>query len=474
MNTTSFQDKHIQFVTGKLAEHALRDLLTDLSSTVGFSYSVDVLPITVAALMTPEWVSRKITPDAKADFVIIPGYCSGDTAPIAEVAGAPVKVGPHDLRRLPEFFGLERSTPDDFGSYDIEIIAEINHAPRLSAAEIMSIAESYRHSGADVIDIGCDPGSTWSGIGTCIKSLVSNGFRVSVDSLNVDEITPAVEAGAELVLSVNESNRHAAKDWGCEVVVIPDDFPTLGGLQQSIEILANDGVPLRVDPILEPIGCGFTASLQRYISVREQYPDVAMMMGIGNLTELTDVDSSGINMMLLGICQELSIQSVLTTEVINWARSSVAECNVARRLSHYAVQHGIPPKHLDDQLVVLRDCKLDSFGRERLDLLATQIKDNNYRIYAENGEVHIVSAGLHLSHSDPFKLFELLMTGEGQDSAPGNLDASHAFYLGYEMCKAITAVTLGKQYTQDESLDWGHLTVEEVSHRLKRKPKGDG
>ena len=152
----------------------------------------------------------------------------------------------------------------------------------------------------------------------------------------------------------------------------------------------------------------------------------------------------------------------------------MAECNVARRLSHYAVQHGIPPKHLDDQLVILRDCKLDSFGRERLDLLATQIKDNNYRIYAENGEVHIVSAGLHLSHSDPFKLFELLMTGEGQDSAPGNLDASHAFYLGYEMCKAITAVNLGKQYTQDESLDWGHLTVEEVSHRLKRKPKGDG
>ena len=50
-----------------------------------------------------------------------------------------------------------------------------------------------------------------------------------------------------------------------------------------------------------------------------------------------------------------------------------------------------------------------------------------------------------------------------------NVDPSHAFYLGYEMAKAVTALTLGKDYRQDESLDWGHLTVEEQSHRrLKR------
>ncbi len=36
-----------------------------------------------------------------------------------------------------------------------------------------------------------------------------------------------------------------------------------------------------------------------------------MMMGIGNITELTDVDSAGINMLMLGICQELRIESVL-------------------------------------------------------------------------------------------------------------------------------------------------------------------
>jgi hypothetical protein len=51
---------------------------------------------------------------------------------------------------------------------------------------------------------------------------------------------------------------------------------------------------------------------------------------------------------------------------------------------------------------------------------------------------------------------------------PKNLDAGHAFYLGYEMCKALTALTLGKTYRQDEALDWGLATRAEARHYLKR------
>ena len=69
-----------------------------------------------------------------------------------------------------------------------------------------------------------------------------------------------------------------------------------------------------------------------------------MMMGVGNLTELTDVDSAGVNTILIGFCQELGIRSVLTTAVINWARSSVREIDLARRLAHHAVDppHACP------------------------------------------------------------------------------------------------------------------------------------
>ena len=144
-------------------------------------------------------------------------------------------------------------------------------------------------------------------------------------------------------------------------------------------------MPFRIDPILEPIGFGFAASLGRYLEVRRRYPEAAMMMGVGNLTELTDVDSAGVNTLLIGFCQELAIRSVLTTAVINWARSSVREIDLARRLVHHAVTHRTLPKHLEPRLVMLRDPKVAAFGPENLAELQRRINDPNWRIFAEDG-----------------------------------------------------------------------------------------
>jgi dihydropteroate synthase-like protein len=455
--------EHYHFVTGRLAERALRSILAELEDEVDFAYSIDVLPITVAALMTPKWIAERIKVSASATRVMVPGYCDGDLAELEAATHLPVERGPRDLRRLPEHFGRDAPEQSEYGAYDIEILAEINHAPRLELGDVLRQAEHLRASGADLIDVGCEPGEPWSGVGDCVKALKEAGHRVSVDSLNPVEIEPAVRAGAELVLSVNSTNREAAVDWGCEVVVIPDEFATLGGLDETLELLATQDVPLRIDPILEPIGCGFAESLGRYLEVRRRYPEAEMMMGIGNLTELTDADSAPINVLLLGICQELGIRSVLTTEVINWARSSVRECNLARRLVHFAVRQSIPPKHFEPQLVMLRDASLKEFGDE-LDRLATQIKDNNYRLFAEGGELHLVSSGMHLKDRDPFALFDQLLK-----TNPPNVDATHAFYLGFELAKGLVALTLGKQYEQDQALDWGFLTVEEQHHRLRRE-----
>jgi dihydropteroate synthase len=460
----------ICFVTGRLAESALRATVEKLAQELGFSYDIAVLPITVAALMSPTWVARYLNVSPATTRIMLPGYCEGDLAPLVErFPQLKIERGPRDLRRLPEYFGKKYQPDASYGQYDIEIIAEINHAPRLSREEILALARRYRDEGADVIDVGCMPGNVWTGVGDCVKLLRDEGFRVSIDSLDPQEIGLAAKAGAELILSVNATNREAAVDWGIEVVVIPDDFATLGGLEETVDYLATRGVKLRIDPVLEPIGFGFANSLGRYIEVRRRFPDAEMMMGIGNLTELTDVDSAGVNVLLLAICQELGIRSVLTTEVINWARSSVKECDLARRLVHYSVTHRVPPKHLEPRLVTLRDPKVMEFGEEHFRQLAAQVKDNNYRIFAERGEVHLVAAGLHLADADPFRLFERLLrpeTNTGREP-PKNIDPSHAFYLGYEMAKALTALTLNKEYRQDESLDWGYLTQPENRHRLK-------
>lgn len=455
---------NIHFVTGRLAEPALRHLLPELSKKVGFDYTIQVMPITVAALMTPHWIATRLEVPDQATKIIVPGHCNGDLTPLHEKTHLPIEQGPKDLRRLAEHFGqtVDRS---DYGGWDIEIIAEINHAPRLSIEQIIQTANALKEDGATLIDVGCDPDSTWKSVSQCVAALKSEGHRCSIDSLNPLEIAPAIAAGAELVLSVNSSNRQHAPQWDCEVVVIPDDIRDLNSMEGTMEFLERHHVPFRIDPILEPIGLGFTPSLERYIQARHRWPEVEMMMGIGNITELTDVDSAGINVLLLAICQELNIRSVLTTQVINWARTSVKECDLARRLVHYAVNQSIPPKHLTDQLVLLRDEKLFDFGFEQIEKLATQIKDNNYRIFSESDEIHVLGSRQHFHDADPFQVFDQLMA-----SAPTNVDASHAFYLGYEMCKAMTAMQLGKQYTQDEALDWGFLTQSETDrHRLKKK-----
>jgi dihydropteroate synthase len=449
----------IVFVTGRLAEHALRQVLDELAPRTGFTAEVVVLPISVAALMTPAWVARHLDVEPGAERVILPGHCRGDLAPVAARAGTRVELGPEDLHDLPAHFGQGKAQLEGYGAFNIEILAEINSCSRLAPDELVALADRFCEDGADCIDLGCDPGGPWAGVGDAVKEVRDRGHRVSIDSFDPVEVAAAVAAGAGLVLSVNASNRDRAGDWGVEVVVIPDVPGTLDGLDDTIQALDRQGVPFRVDPVLDPIGFGFAAALGRYLEVRRRYPQVPLLMGVGNLTELTDVDSAGINTLLAGFCQELAITSVLTTAVINWARSSVRELDLARRLVHHAVTRRVLPKHVEPRLVMLRDPKTPRFGFANLTDLAARIKDPNWRIFAEDGKLYAMNSTHFLCETDPFVLFEKMEV----------VDPAHAFYLGYELMKAKTALALSKTYRQDQALDWGFLTEPEVSHRDRSK-----
>lgn len=345
----------------------------------------------------------------------------------------------------------------------IEILAEINHAPRLSDDELLRQAEDYRKSGADVIDLGCVPGDHWSTISQAVKRLRNEGFRVSVDSFERSEVEPAVEAGAELVLSCNQSN----VEWACqlpvEFVVIPDEVRDLASWETTRSRLSGSGRSYRLDPVLEPIGFGFAASMSRYFETRRQHPDAAMMMGVGNLTELSEVDSAGINFLLAAICEELQIHSVLTTQVINWCRTAVKEFDLARRIVRHSIVNRVQPKHLGGDLVLLRDPKLRVIGEDGLRQLAGQLTDPNFRVFAERGEIHLMNRDGYWHGPDPYEVFDRMQADVG------TLTAEHAFYLGMELSKARTALTLGKQYLQDEALRWGFLTEAEISAVARRK-----
>ena len=456
---------HVLFITGKLAEPALRRVLAD--NALPFACDVAVMKITVAALMTTDWIARFLQVPPGIDLVLIPGLCEGDPDVIAQKAGVPVEKGPKDLREIPGHFG-HAAVAREYGAWDIEILAEINNAPKLARDVLRREAEYFRVSGADVIDIGCTPGLAFPALGDVVRELRDAGMRVSVDTFDPDEIRTAVAAGAELVLSVNGSNIDVARDLagtGARVVVLPDLGASMNTLDPSIEKLERWGVPYLIDPVLEPVGHGFTASLERYAETRRRYPDAEMLMGIGNLTELTSADTTGVNALLIAVCQELGIRAVLTTEVIPWARGAVREIDVARRLMHYAVTHRTIPKGIDDRLVTVKDPVVLTYSEAELRALQAQITDPNFRIFADRDGITVFNSERFVRGTDIQEIFSKLDVDE----------PSHAFYLGKELARAHLAVALGKTYRQEGALSWGYLTPEDDERRehvtLTQKPK---
>jgi dihydropteroate synthase len=451
----------ILFVTGRLAEESLREVVAAIAERIGFDWQVAVPGVQVAALLHTSLLLKRLDVPPEVDRVILPGWVQGDLAELEAKFGKPFERGPKDLRELPVHFGLQQRREADLSRYSVDIIAEINHATQQPLEEILQQAERLVASGADMIDVGCVPGESSNRVAEIVAALTGLGIRVSIDSFDQHEVSQAVRSGATLILSCNQSNVDWVADLGTEVVAIPDTPADTDSLDRTIEVLQQAGTPYRIDPIIEPVGMGFTASVERYMVARRRYPDTAMMMGIGNVTELAEVDSAGVNLLLAAVCEELGIQSVLTTQVINWCRTAVQEFDAARRLVHYAVTNRVVPKHIDSSLVVLRDPKLPVATQQSLEKLAAALRDQNFRIFAEAGVLHLMNSAGHWQGKDPFRLFTAAL--QHHDN---RIDAGHAFYLGYELARAEIAAHLGKQYQQDEPLRWGLLGESSRSGRV--------
>ena len=436
------------FLTGKLAEKSLYKVLTEVQSnpkTPPFKYRVEQMGVSVAALMTPGLIARRLKQAGDVDKIILPGLCQGDLSVLAAQYGVPVERGPEDLKDLPQYFGHVGTQPD-LSQYSVQIFAEIVDAPYLSVEGIVKKAQRFISQGANVIDLGCLPGVPFPHLADSIKALKQLGIKVSVDSLNTDDLLTAGHSGADYLLSLTEKTLWIANEVASTPVLIPAKPHSLASLYRAIELCIKAGKPFIADPILDPINFGLTYAIVRYQKLRKKYPDIQIMMGIGNLTELTDADTTGVNAVLFGVIGELGVNAVLATSVSPHAINAIAEADVARRMMFASRQDERLPRGYSNGLLGLHDRRPFTYSADEIKDIAAQIKDPSFRIQVSEQGLHVYNRDGLFESTDPFALYPSLKVDD---------DASHAFYLGVELARAQIAWQLKKRYVQDQELDWG-------------------
>ncbi len=462
--------QNLLFLTGKLAEKSLNKVLSEVqnnSKTPPFKYRVEQIGVSVAALMTPDLIARRVKQTGDADKMIVPGLCQGDLTKLEAQYGIPVERGPEDLKDLPQYFGHAGVEPD-LSRYSVQIFAEIVDAPYLSVEGIVKKAQYFQQQGANVVDLGCLPGVSFPHLADAIKALKQLDFKVSVDSLNTDDLLTAGRAGADYLLSLTEKTLWIADEVASTPVLIPAKPHSLASLYRAVDHCIKNGKPFIADAILDPIHFGLTDSIVRYKQLRKKYPDIEIMMGIGNLTELTDADTTGINALLFGMISELGINAVLATSVSPHAVNAIAEADSARRMMFAAKQDSRLPRGYSNDLLGLHDRRPFTYSEDEIREIAAQIKDPSFRIQVSEIGMHIYNRDGLFAHTDPFALYPHLKVDD---------DASHAFYLGVELARAQIAWQLKKRYVQDQELDWGAASeaqnkIAKTAHRaasLKEK-----
>ena len=450
----------ILFLTGHLARARLEAVLSGMKAP--FDWKVLDIGVKVAALMTEDIILRRLPKPVEAHKIMLPGRCRADLSRLSKNFGVPVVRGPDELKDLPVFFGRARRAAD-MTRYDIQIFAEIVDASALPVETIVSRAQDYVQRGANVIDLGCLPDTPFPHLEQAIRTLKENGYKTSVDSANADELLRGGKAGADYLLSLNEDTLRVADPVDSIPVLIPKDHGDMDSLYRAMDALDAKKRRYLVDPVLDPINFGFMRSLERYAELRRARPNAEMLMGTGNLTELTDADTTGITAILLGIASELHIRNVLVVQVSPHTRRTVEEHDLARRIMYASrAEHDLPKDYADGLLALHARWPFPLTPQEIAET-AGEVRDKNFRIEIAEDGIHVYNRDGHHVAKSALDLFPKL----GVEA-----DGAHAFYLGTELARAEIAWRLAKRYAQDEPLDWGVAADAPAEDKTRLKEAG--
>ncbi len=515
----------VLLVTGMLAEDTVKRCAKESS----IETETLALKMAVAALLTPQAIADSLKTKKLEGFnmILVPGLVRGDTSIISKAVGILAFKGPRYAADLPTVLDslcdIQLSTTltaDDLLSeklqqkalqeiektekncaellkkpgsmlignvavgedFPMRILAEIVDSALMDKETIQRTAKRFVEAGASIIDLGMVAGESQpekaKHMVEWVKQVVD--VPVSIDSLDPAEIKAAVEAGAELVLSVDAGNIDAIAPFVSKVavVIIPTNqsqgyFPKKG--QDRVKYLEENIVKAKklginrclADLILDP--CDVLESFIAFKEFTERNPTVPLFVGVSNVTELMDADSVGINALLARLSSEVDACMLLATEKSDKAKGTISEEATAAKMMFLAKKRGSVPKDLGIDLLVLKDkrnreqpyekaleqktCVLQNKNPEKI---AELDKAGSFRIFVDRQEQSLVAEHFNWA-DDPAP--NLIVKGKTAEQVYEQIVESglvsrldHAAYLGSELAKAEIALRTGKEYIQDKKL----------------------
>ncbi|MBZ9570829.1 dihydropteroate synthase-like protein [Methanobrevibacter sp. TMH8] len=371
--------------------------------------------------------------------------------------------------------------------FPMRILAEIANAPILTKEELIKKAEYFLANGADMIDIGMvageDKSDTIPDMIATLRPIVGEK-ALSIDTLNPKEISVAIKHGIDMVLSIDLGNYKEVssllKEHNVPAVALPTNF-TEGKVPHTVEERISrmvelsdeckiEGVEIIADLILDPVNS--SSIVDSIIACREYHKihNNPMFFGVGNVNELMDSDSVGVNALLAGIAMELGASILFTPEESGKTTGSVYELSIASKMMFLAKNRNSIPKDLGINLLVFKDKKkrqdIDGLEDSDFDVPVEQAREANrfvldpagsfkirveHAIHPENSKIIVT----HFKKTVPDLTIEGKYTKEIYDELVRQgiiTRMEHAAYLGAELQKAEIAMITGKEYIQDFDL----------------------
>lgn len=481
-------------ITGRLAAEDVRRAVREAEADV--EVEVDVLPIDIAALIGPRMLARWMRSRGEFDLVLVSGLIRSDFSDVERAIGAPVRLGPkhaYDLRVvLPllrevelsptvpacvlladvlkrraeeEVRALEEEAGCAFellgvkigGDARMKVLAEVVDADRLSGRELERRIAYFIEQGADMIDLGISLDGSADAVRSAVETALTFDVPVSVDTLEPELIRAGVEAGCHMVLSLRHETveRLGGLEDDVAYVVLPEPEEREGveSLVRNMELARRAGAHMLIaDPVLEPVGRGCAASICACVRTRSRLPDVPLFFGVGNVSELLDADSVGVNALLAALGGEVGASVLFTPEHSDKCRGSVRELARASRMMMLARHRNGPPKDLGLDLLVLKEKRRRPCTQAPEGCIRAEEREGweldpegAYTIHlTEDGRILVQHRDFCVLGSTAREVCDAILTS-GRISS-----LSHAMYLGRELARAELALRLGRSYAQDD------------------------